>query len=184
MPNLKEKYDKEFVPALMQELGVKNRLALPKMQKVVLNVGLGAAKLNPKITDAAKETLKAITGQVPAIRRAKKAISAFKIREGEEVGLMVTLRGAKMYDFVEKLAHITLPRLRDFRGIDPKSFDGAGNLNIGFKEQIIFPEITTQKAEIIHGLEATIVINSHSAEASQKLLEKIGFPFKKEQKNG
>lgn len=184
MSNLKEKYEKEIVPQLLTELGIKNRMALPKLQKVVLNVGIGSAKLNPKITEAARETLTAITGQVPAIRRAKKAISGFKVRAGEEVGLKVTLRGEKMYDFAEKLAHITLPRLRDFRGLDPKSFDKAGNMNIGFKEQIIFPEITTQKAETIHGLEVTLVINSYSADASQKLLEKFGFPFKKEQHNG
>jgi len=179
MPSLKEKYQQEIVPSLMEELGIKNRMALPKIQKVILNVGIGASKINPKVAESARETLKSITGQAPAIRRARKAISGFKIREGEEVGLTVTLRGAKMYEFAEKLANVTLPRLRDFRGLDPESFDQAGNLSLGFKEQIIFPEITTQKAEVIHGLEVTFVINSHSAKHSQKLLEKLGFPFKK-----
>ncbi len=181
MPNLKDKYNQEIAPALMEELGVKNMLALPKLKKVVLNVGIGAARLNPKIAEAARENLMAISGQSPTVRRARKAISGFKVRAGEEVGLMVTLRGSRMYDFVQKLANITLPRLRDFRGIDPKSIDRAGNLTIGLKEQIIFPEITTQKAETLHGLEVTMVINSNSPVASQKLLEKIGFPFKKEQ---
>jgi len=179
MPSLKEKYLQEIAPSLSEELGIKNRMAVPKLQKVVLNVGIGASKVNPKMTESARETLKSITGQAPAVRRARKAISGFKIREGEDVGLTVTLRGTKMYEFVEKLANVTLPRLRDFRGLDPKSFDRAGNLSIGFKEQIIFPEITTQKAEVLHGLEVTIVINSYSSDASQKLLEKLGFPFKK-----
>lgn len=179
MSNLKQKYKKEIIPQLAQELGIKNPLALPKLEKVVANVGIGGAKTNPRLTEAAKNSLIAITGQKPILRQAKKAISGFKVREGDEVGLIVTLRGAKMYDFVEKLAHITLPRLRDFRGLDPKSFDQAGNLTIGFKEQIVFPEITTQTAEILHGLEIVMVIKSHSAEASQKLLEKFGFPFKK-----
>lgn len=166
MSNPKEKY---------------NKMALPKLEKVVVNIGIGGAKLNPKLAEAAKNSLIAITGQKPIVCRAKKAIAGFKIREGDEVGLMVTLRGVKMYDFVEKLANIVLPRLRDFRGIDEKSLDASGNLTLGIKEQIIFPEITTEKSEIIHGLEVTMVINSHSKNASRKLLEKLGFPFKKEQ---
>jgi large subunit ribosomal protein L5 len=177
--NLKERYNKEIIPALKAELGIKNSLALPRLKKVVLNVGIGDAKLNSKIKDAVRETLVSITGQVPVVRKAKKAISGFKIREGDEVGMTVTLRGAAMYDFVDKLAHITLPRLRDFRGIDPSKIDKGGNISLGFKEQVIFPEITTQKAEILHGLEVTMVTNSNSAELTQKLLEKIGFPFKK-----
>jgi len=184
MLKLKERYDKEIVPALIEELGVKNRMALPKLRKVMVNVGIGAVKLNPKIEEAAANSLLAITGQKPTLRRARKAISGFKIRENDPVGLTVTLRGAKMYDFIDKLAHITLPRLRDFRGLDNKSFDQAGNITVGVKEQIVFPEITTDKAELLHGLEITMVINSYSSEASQKLLEKIGFPFKKEQQNG
>jgi len=184
MTSLKEQYLQSIISALSEELGIKNQMALPKLRKVILNVGIGGAKLNPKIAEAARETLKSITGQAPIVRKSRKAISGFKIRENEEVGLMVTLRGDKMYDFVQKLAHVTLPRLRDFRGLDQKSFDKAGNISLGFKEQIIFPEITTQKAESLHGLEITMVINSHSPEASQKLLEKLGFPFKKEQKNG
>jgi len=184
MSNLKKKYETEIVSALQQELGIKNPLAAPRLEKVVVNVGLGGAKLNPKIAESAKENIMAITGQRATVRRARQAISGFKLRAGDEVGLAVTLRGNKMYDFVQKLANISLPRLRDFRGLDPKSFDQDGNYTLGIKEQIIFPEITTEKSELIHGLEVTMVINSHDAVASQKLLEKLGFPFKKEQQNG
>lgn len=184
MPSLKEQYTITIAPALMKELDITNLLAVPKLQKVVVNVGIGQNKLNASFNKVVTENITAITGQKPVIRRARKAISGFKVRENDEVGLMVTLRGTRMYDFVQKIAHVTLPRLRDFRGLDPKSFDSDGNLTIGFKEQIIFPEITTEKAENIHGLEVTMVINSHNPQASQKLLEKFGFPFKKEQKNG
>lgn len=179
MPNLKDIYEKEIIPSLMKDLGIKNKLALPKLQKVVVNVGIGANKTNPKLTEIVTANLEAITGQHPAIRKARKAISGFKVRTGDVVGLMVTLRGAKMYDFVQKIAHITLPRLRDFRGLNPESFDKAGNFTLGFKEQLIFPEITSEKTELAHGLEVSMIINSHSSKNSRKLLEAFGFPFKK-----
>jgi len=184
MPSLKEQYNTEIVPALMKELDIANRLAVPKLKKVVVNIGIGQNKLNANFGKLAAENIMAITGQKPVTRLARKAISGFKVRENDEVGLTVTLRGQRMYDFVQKVAHVALPRLRDFRGLDSRSFDQAGNLTIGLKEQIIFPEITTEKAENIHGLELTMVINSYNPQASQKLLEKFGFPFKKEQKNG
>jgi large subunit ribosomal protein L5 len=181
MPNLKKDYLEKIVPQLMTELQITNKMAAPKLQKVVVNVGIGGNKANPKLTETVRANLEAITGQHPAIRKARKAISGFKVRTGDEVGLVVTLRGERMYEFVQKIAHITLPRLRDFRGLDPKSFDKAGNFSLGFKEQLIFPEITTEKSEFTHGLEVSMIINSQSVEKSQKLLESLGFPFKKEQ---
>ncbi len=181
MPNHKENYEKVIAPALMSELGIKNKFAAPQLKKVVVNVGIGATKANPKLPEIVKANLEAITGQKPVVRKARKAISGFKVRTGDEVGLMVTLRGQHMYDFIQKLAHIVFPRLRDFRGLDPKSFDGAGNITLGLKEQLIFPEITTEKSEFSHGLEVSMIINSKSALKSQKLLESLGFPFKKEQ---
>lgn len=184
MSNLRKNYEEKIIPSLMNDLQITNKMAVPRLRKVVLNVGIGQNKQNPKFTEMVQANLLAIAGQKPVIRRARKAISGFKVREGDEVGLMVTLRGDRMYDFVEKLAHVTLPRLRDFRGLNQDSFDRAGNLTIGFKEQIIFPEITTEKSENSHGLEVTMIINSKSAQGSQKLLESFGFPFKKEQNNG
>lgn len=184
MSHLKQNYQEKIVPVLQQELKIGNRLAVPRVQKVTVNVGIGKiAKTNSKLTEEIVANLAAITGQKPAVRRARQAISGFKVRAGEEVGLMVTLRGEKMYDFLAKLANIALPRLRDFRGLDPKSFDPNGNLTLGIKEQIIFPEIMHEKAEQLHGLEVSIITNSGSAKKSQKLLEELGFPFKKE-KNG
>ena len=181
MSNFKENFEKNIVPQLMTDLTITNRMAVPRLKKVVVNVGIGASKVNPKFTENVKANLEAITGQKPAIRRARKAISGFKLRQGDEVGLTVTLRGVRMYDFVQKIAHVTLTRLRDFRGLDQKSFDQAGNFTLGFKEQLIFPEITTEKSEVVHGLEVTMIINSYSADHSRKLLESLGFPFKKEQ---
>lgn len=184
----KDTYNEVIVPQLMKDLGIKNKLALPKLKKVVINVGIGANKTNPKLTEMVMANLTAITGQKPVIRKARKAISGFKVRTGDEVGLMVTLRGQRMYDFVQKVAHVTLPRLRDFRGLDPKSFDQAGNLTLGFKEQLIFPEIINEKTEVVHGLEMTMIINSNNVENSTKLLVALGFPFKKietvKEKNG
>ncbi len=184
MPNLKKIYEETIVPQLMKDLGIANTMAVPRLQKVVVNVGIGQNKVNPKFAEMVKANIEAITGQRPVIRKSRKAISGFKLRAGDEVGLMVTLRGEKMYDFLQKIAHVTLPRLRDFRGLNPKSFDQAGNFTLGFKEQLIFPEITTEKSESTHGLEVSMIINSKSALKSQKLLESFGFPFMKEQQNG
>ena len=177
MSKLKDNFEKQTIPALMTEFEIKNRMAVPKLQKVVVNVGFGRNLLIPKYLEKVSENLAAITGQKPVLRRSRKAISGFKVRENDPVGLCVTLRGVKMYDFVEKLANITLPRLRDFRGLEPKCIDKRGNYTLGIKEQIIFPEITHEKAELIHGLEVTMVINSDSVKISQKILEYLGFPF-------
>lgn len=175
----KDTYNEVIAPLLTKDLGIKNKLALPRLRKVVVNVGIGANKTNPKLTEMVLSNLTAITGQKPVIRKARKAISGFKVRTGDEVGLMVTLRGQRMYDFVQKIAHVTLPRLRDFRGLDPKSFDQAGNFTLGFKEQLIFPEITNEKTEVVHGLEVTMIMNTYNAEHSKQLLVALGFPFKK-----
>lgn len=175
----KDTYNDVIVPLLTKDLDIKNKLALPKLRKVVVNVGIGANKTNPKLTEIVLANLTAITGQKPVIRKARKAISGFKVRTGDEVGLMVTLRGQRMYDFVQKIAHVTLPRLRDFRGLDPKSFDQAGNFTLGFKEQLIFPEITNEKTEVTHGLEVSMIMNTYNAEHSKQLLVALGFPFKK-----
>lgn len=179
MSQLKEIYNKKIVGDLKNELGISNIFALPKLSKVVINIGTGQNKTNPKFAEAASQTLLAITGQKPAVRKAKKAISGFKTRQGDQVGLMVTLRGNKMYDFTDKLANIVLPRLRDFRGLDMKGFDKNGNYTLGIAEQIIFPEITHEKAEIIHGLSITFVTTAQDAKAGHALLKAFGFPFKK-----
>lgn len=187
MPS-KENFFKNINPQIQKELGIKNILALPKLEKVVINIGIGKNRANQKFVDLAKDNLTSIAGQKPVVRLAHKAISGFKVREGDVVGLMVTLRGTKMYDFLSKVANVTLPRLRDFRGLNPKSFGAKGNFTLGIREQIIFPEITHEKAELIHGLEISVVFANSNPEYSQKILEKIGFPFKKtetvKEKNG
>lgn len=176
---LKEKYNKEVVPQLIKELGLKNRMQAPRLVKIVLNVGISSKFKDTNILEAAANTLRKITGQKPVEKKAKKSISAFKIRGGQIVGLAVTLRQGKMYDFADKFINITLPRMRDFRGLNPKSFDGNGNYSIGFREQIAFPEITPADAERLHGLEVVFVTTAKTNEEAKKLLELIGFPFKK-----
>lgn len=178
--NLKEKYIKEVIPALKKDLGIDNVMALPKIKKVTINIGLGKSLSDPKFTEIAQSTLTKISGQKPVFRKAKKSISAFKIRQGLEVGLMVTLRGKRMYDFLSKLINVALPRARDFRGLDSKSIDEMGNLTIGFREHIIFPEIKSDEIEKIHGLEVSISTTASSKEEGLKLFEKLGFPFKKD----
>lgn len=163
-----------------------NPMATPKVEKVIINVGIGKTRDDQKFVGAVSKNLAAISGQKPVIRKAKKAIAGFKVREGDDVGLMVTLRGNKMADFLEKLANVTLPRIRDFRGLSRKSFDGHGNITIGVKESVYFPEIS-HESENIHSLEIAIVTTSKDNKASEKLLEKLGFPFEKkveEKKNG
>jgi len=179
MSRLKEIYNKKIIADLKNELGISNIFALPKLTKVVINIGTGQNKTNPKFSQAASETLAAIAGQKPAVRKAKKAIAGFKTREGDQVGLIVTLRGNKMYDFTDKLANIVLPRLRDFRGLDIKGFDKNGNYTLGISEQIIFPEITHEKAEIIHGLSISFVTTARDAKEGHALMKALGFPFKK-----
>jgi len=175
---LKEKYRQEVVPAMMDKFGYKNVMQVPKLEKVTVNVGLGEAVQNPKAVDAAVEDLKVITGQKPVVTRAKKSIAAFKLRAGMQIGAKVTLRGERMYDFVDKVVNAVLPRVRDFRGVSPKSFDGRGNYTLGIKEQIIFPEIDYDKVDKVRGMNITIVTTAKTDEEARELLRLLGMPFK------
>jgi len=157
-----------------------NKLATPRLTKAVINCGIGKTRDNPKIIQAAEENLALITGQKPKVCPAKQAISGFKIRKGDQVGLMITLRGKRMADFVYKLANIVLPRMRDFRGLSEKNFDQNGNFTLGIAEQIVFPEITPERAEVIHGMSITLVSTAKDEKEGRILLESLGFPFKKE----
>ena len=175
--NLYEKYKKEVVPALQKELGFKNAMQAPKIKKVILNAGIGRFVKEPRYIDNVENTLAKITGQKPMRTKAKKSISNFKIREGMEIGVAVTLRGARMYQFLDKLVSITLPRVRDFRGLSEKSFDKNGNYTIGFKENLAFPEIKAEELEKIHGLQITINTNAKNKAEGKALLTHMGFPF-------
>lgn len=179
MNRLKEKYQKIVIPTMKEKFGYKNNLSVPKLDKVVINIGTGPGLKDAKFNEVAEETLRRITGQQPVKMAAKKAISNFKIRKGLIVGMSVTLRDKRMYDFIDKLINVTLPRARDFRGLEIKSIDKSGNLNIGFKEHIAFPEIQSDEVEKIHGLEVTIVTNAKTKEEGLELLTLLGFPFKK-----
>lgn len=179
MVSLKEKYQKEVIPALREKFGYKNNLAVPKIEKVVVNIGTGHGLKDAKFNDVVEDTIKRITGQRPVKVAAKKSISNFKIRKGLIVGMVVTLRGKRMEDFVDKLINITLPRVRDFRGLDLKSVDPQGNLNIGFSEHIAFPEIKSDEVEKIHGLQISIVTTAKNKEEGLELLKLLGFPFQK-----
>jgi len=178
MGALKEKYLNECVPALREEFGYTNSMQLPKIKKIVLNMGLGEAVQNPKIVEGAAEELTRIAGQKAVITKAKKSIATFKLREGMPIGCRVTLRGDKMYDFFSKLVNIALPRVRDFRGLSPKGFDGRGNFSMGVQEQIIFPEIDYDKIDKIKGLNITVVTSALTDEEGRSLLKKLGMPFK------
>jgi large subunit ribosomal protein L5 len=178
MPSLKEQYLNGVVPSLMETFQYKNIMQVPKIKKIVLNMGLGEAIHNIKILDSASEELAAISGQKPVVRRAKKSIAAFKLREGMPVGCMVTLRGKRMYDFLDKLINITLPRVRDFRGISGKAMDGNGNYTLGIVEQIIFPEIDYDKIDKIKGLNVSIVTSAKTDKEGKELLKLLGMPFK------
>jgi len=177
--NLYEKYKKEVAPALKKEFGYKNIMQVPKIKKVVLNAGIGRFVKEPHYIDNVVNSLTKISGQKPIRTKAKKSISNFKIREGMEIGVMVTLRGTRMYQFLEKLFSITLPRVRDFRGLSDKSFDRAGNYTIGFKENIAFPEIKAEELEKIHGMEIIINTNAKNKEEGKALLTHLGLPFVK-----
>ncbi|WP_123931991.1 50S ribosomal protein L5 [Thermodesulfitimonas autotrophica] len=177
MSRLKEKYRKEVVPALMEKFGYKNVMEVPRLAKVTVNMGLGEAIQNPKAIDAAVEDLKVITGQKPVVTRAKKSIAAFKLRAGMQIGAKVTLRGERMYDFVDKLFNIVLPRVRDFRGVPPKAFDGRGNFTLGLREQIIFPEIDYDKVDRVRGMNITFVTTAKTDEEARELLRLLGMPF-------
>ena len=176
---LGEKYQKECVPKLMEHFGYKNPHQVPKIEKVILNMGLGEAIENPKILDSAIEELTLISGQKPVVTRARKSIAAFKVREGMPIGCRVTLRKRRMYDFLTKLINIAIPRIRDFRGVSPKAFDGKGNYTLGIKEQIIFPEIDYDKIDKIKGMNVTIVTSAETDDESRHLLDILGMPFRK-----
>jgi large subunit ribosomal protein L5 len=179
MARLRELYEKEIKPMLQERFGYKSPMQVPRIEKIVLNMGLGEAIQNAKILETASEDLKLISGQKPVITRARKSIAAFKLRKGMPIGCMVTLRGDRMYDFLEKLIHVALPRIRDFRGVSPKSFDGRGNYTIGIREQIIFPEIDYDKVDKIKGLNVTITTTAKTDEEARALLEGFGMPFRK-----
>ncbi len=176
--SLKELYEKEIVSQLIETFDYKNILQVPRLEKVILNIGLGEAIHNIKLLDSAKEELKLITGQAPVITRARKSIAAFKLREGMPIGCMVTLRRSRMYDFYEKLVNIALPRVRDFRGISGKAFDGRGNYTLGVKEQIIFPEVDYDKIDTIKGMNITVVTTAKTDEEGKELLKLLGMPFR------
>ena len=176
--SLKELYEKEVVSKLIETFDYKNSMEVPKLEKVILNVGLGEAIHNIKLLDSAKEELKLISGQAPVVTRARKSIAAFKLREGMPIGCMVTLRRKKMYDFYEKLVNIALPRVRDFRGISGKAFDGRGNYTLGIKEQIIFPEIDYDKIDTIKGMNITVVTTAKTDKEGKELLKLLGMPFR------
>ncbi len=176
--SLKQKYRQEVVPAMMDKFGYRNVMEVPRLEKVVINVGLGEAIQNPKAIDAAIEDIRAITGQQPVVTRAKKSVAAFKVREGMRIGVKVTLRGSRMYDFVDRLINVALPRVRDFRGISPRAFDGRGNYTLGLKEQLIFPEINYDKIDKVRGMDITLVTTAKNDEEARELLKLIGMPFK------
>ena len=177
MARLKEKYNQEVSKALMEKFGYKNVMQLPKLEKIVLNMGLGEAIANSKAMDNAVEDMTIIVGQKPVVTRAKKSIAGFKLREGMPIGVKVTLRGERMYEFLDRLISIALPRMRDFRGINPKSFDGRGNYTMGVKEQLIFPEIEYDKVDKIRGMDITVVTSAPTAEEAFELLKQLGMPF-------
>ena len=172
-------YDKEVVPALMKKFGYKSVMQVPKIEKIVINTGLGNIKDNQKSMQIIENELKQITGQKPIYRKATKSVANFKVREGMNIGLKVTLRGARMYDFYDKLVSIALPRVRDFRGVSDKAFDGRGNYALGLKEQLIFPEITYDQVEKIRGMDVCIVTTAQTDEEARELLRALGMPFKK-----
>ncbi len=181
MQRLREKYLSEVRQKLQKDLGLKNILTVPSIEKVVISIGLGDAKDNSNILDKAKIYLGALSGQVPVVTRAKKSISTFKLTKGQTIGMMVTLRGMKMYAFLDKLINVVLPKVRDFKGISPSSFDNEGNLNIGLKEQTIFPEVDYKTIDKTRGLAITITTTAKDREEGKKLLEELGIPFRGDQ---
>ncbi len=179
MARLRELYEKEVAPRLAEKFQYKSPMQIPRLSKIVLNMGLGEAIQNVKILETASEELALISGQKPVITRARLSIAAFKLRKGMPIGCMVTLRGNRMYEFYDKLVNIALPRVRDFRGVSPRSFDGRGNYTLGIKEQIIFPEIDYDKIDKIKGLNVTIVTTAETDEEARELLALLGMPFRK-----
>ena len=179
MSRLKEKYQNEIVDALMKKFGYKNIMEVPKLDKVVINMGVGEAKENAKLLEAAVKDMETITGQKAVLTRAKNSVANFKIREGMPIGCKVTLRGEKMYEFVDRLINLSLPRVRDFRGVNPNAFDGRGNYALGIKEQLIFPEINFDKVNKVRGMDIVIVTSAKTNEEAKALLTEMGMPFKK-----
>jgi large subunit ribosomal protein L5 len=175
---LRLRYKQEIVPALQRDLGRDNPLAVPRLEKIVLNMGLGEATQNPKVLDSAVEELAAITGQKPVVTRAKKAIANFKLRAGVPIGAMVTLRGDRMYEFVDRLVNVALPRVRDFKGVTDRSFDGRGNYSLGLREQVIFPEINLEKVDKVKGLTVVICTTARTDADGKALLRALGMPFR------
>ncbi|MBI2448055.1 50S ribosomal protein L5 [Candidatus Microgenomates bacterium] len=180
MPRLKEKYKKEIAPQMMADFGLKNILAVPRIQKITINVGIGKlAVKDTKMVEKATENITLISGQKPYVAKSKKSIAAFKLREGMPVGLAVTMRGNRMYEFLDRLVNVALPRVRDFRGLSLKSFDGQGNYSIGIKEHLVFPEVKLESLDAVHGLQVNITLNKKNREQGMALLKKFGFPFRK-----
>jgi len=175
---LKEKYQKEVIPALQKEFGYKNVMAVPKIEKVVVNMGLGEATSNAKLVDVGADELARITGQKPVTRRAKKSIAAFKVRKGMPIATMVTLRGERMWEFLDRLMSIALPRVRDFKGVSPRGFDGRGNYTLGLRDQLLFPEIDYMKVDKARGMNVSVVTTAKTDEEARKLLQFIGMPFR------
>jgi large subunit ribosomal protein L5 len=176
---LRERYFSEVLPALQRELGFTNPMQVPHVEKVVVNIGMGEAIANGRALDAAAGDLAAITGQRPLVRKSKRSIAQFRLREGMAIGLMVTLRGERMYEFLDRLVNAALPRIRDFRGVPTKSFDGRGNYSFGLREQLVFPEIDYDKIDKLRGLEITIVTSARTDQESRRLLELLGMPFER-----
>jgi large subunit ribosomal protein L5 len=175
---LKEKYQKDVIPALQKEFGYKNVMAVPRVEKVVVNMGLGEATSNAKIIDTGADELARITGQKPVTRRAKKSIAAFKVRKGMPIASMVTLRGERMWEFLDRLMNIALPRVRDFKGVSPRGFDGRGNYTLGLRDQLLFPEIDYMKVDKARGMNVSVVTSAKTDEEARKLLQFIGMPFR------
>ncbi|ESU31468.1 50S ribosomal protein L5 [Bacillus sp. 17376] len=179
MNRLKEKFNNEITPALMSKFNYKSIMEVPKLEKIVINMGVGDAVANAKALDVAVEELATITGQKPVVTRAKKSIAGFRLREGMPIGAKVTLRGERMYEFIDKLISVSLPRVRDFRGISKKSFDGRGNYTLGVKEQLIFPEVDYDKVNKVRGMDIVIVTTANTDEEARELLTQFGMPFQK-----
>ena len=178
MSRLRDRYTKEVVPTLKKEFGYKNVMAIPKIEKVVVNMGLGEATQNAKIVDAGADEIARVTGQKPVITRAKKSIAQFKVRKGMPIGTMVTLRGERMWEFLDRLISVALPRVRDFRGVSPRGFYGRGNYTLGLKDQLLFPEIDYMKVDKARGMNISVVTTAKTDEESRRLLQLLGFPFR------
>ena len=178
MARLKERYQKEIAPSLAKEFGIENPMAVPRLDKIVLNMGMGEAIANAKVLDTAVTELTSIVGQKPVITKAKKSIASFKLRQGMPIGVMVTLRGERMYEFFDRLVSVALPRVRDFRGVSPKAFDGRGNYTIGIREQLIFPEIDFNKVDKLRGMNISIVTTARNDDQARALLKSLGMPFR------